>query len=121
MIFIDTDILLEYLQNVPSTVSKLDIYIGKDETLVITDLTLAEIAYLIQDKTIIEEIIEAFPVVSMDGKASLELIRIMKDFQFRKPPKFRYLYNSAIVIANDGHIITKQKSNYQGILELRFL
>ena len=121
MIIIDTDIMVEYLENVPAAVSKLDIYIGKDQTLAITDLTLAELAYITQDPIIIEELQEAFPVVPMDNKASLELIHIMKRFQFTKAPKFRYLYNAAIAISTDSPIITKNKQNYSNIPNLRFL
>ncbi|NPA22000.1 MAG: type II toxin-antitoxin system VapC family toxin [Candidatus Micrarchaeota archaeon] len=121
MIFLDTDILIDYLENVPSAVSKLDIYIGKDEKLVITDLTLGELAYIVQDRNILEEILEAFPVIGMDSKASMELVHIMKEFQFSQPPKFRYLYNAAIVIANDSHLITKNKQGYHNISGLRFL
>jgi len=117
MIVVDTEILIDYMLGKQQTALKLEIYIGKEQ-LAITDLSLAEIAYIVQNPISIQNVVEAFEILNFDSDAALQLSTILT---YNPNIPFRYLYNGSICVSKNYMLLTKNKEIYLRIKNLRLL
>jgi predicted nucleic acid-binding protein len=117
MIVVDTEILIDYMLGKQQTALKLEIYIGKEQ-LAITDLSLAEIAYIVQNPISIQNVVEAFEILNFDSDAALQLSTILT---YNPNIPFRYLYNASICVSKNYMLLTKNKEIYSRIKNLRLL
>ena len=119
-ILVDTDVLIEFLLGNKAAVKKIENYAGKEE-LHISSLTLAEISYSISDRELLNDVIEAFPLLYFDDRAALKMNQLLSAMEFEKKVPFRFLFNSSVALANDAVMLAKRRDIYSTIPGLRLI
>jgi predicted nucleic acid-binding protein len=112
--------MMAYLIGEKPTVDKLNLY-TKSEEMVVTAITLADIAMTLGDESVPHKIADNFEVLPFDLEAALKSMEIYKIMQENGNEKLKIAYNAAIVINNSAVMLTRDRKRYIGVPDLKLI